>query len=179
MWVASWPPRGCGPPLTGSGPSRSVSSSRGGVGRAPESAPSAPPRWPATPSPLARSLSPAVEAPRSEAEALGRSRFGLARSVPVVARLSGLFAVDSLGGGFVVQAFIAYWLRRRFGASPATLGAVFAAIGLLQAVSFLLAGRLAARFGLLNTMVFTHLPSNLLLAAVPAAPSLPVAAVLL
>jgi predicted MFS family arabinose efflux permease len=128
---------------------------------------------------LARSLSPAVEAPPAAAEAVRGSRFGLSRSGPVVARLSGLFAVDSFGGGFVVQAFIAYWLRRRFGASPGTLGAIFAAIGLLQAVSFLLAGRLASRFGLLNTMVFTHLPSNLLLAAVPAAPTLPVAAVLL
>jgi predicted MFS family arabinose efflux permease len=132
---------------------------------------------------LARALSPAVEAPRPGPEhgEVGRppSRFGLGRSGPVVARLSALFATDALGGGFVVQAFVAYWLRLRFGASPATVGAVFAAIGLLQAGSFLAASRLATRFGLLNTMVFTHLPSNLLLAAVPAAPSLAVASALL
>jgi predicted MFS family arabinose efflux permease len=125
---------------------------------------------------LAASLSAAVEAPRREGPG---GRFGLSRSGPTVARLSGLFAVDSLGGGFVVQAFMAYWLHRRFGASPASLGAIFAAIGLLQTASFLLAGRLARRFGLLNTMVFTHLPSNVVLAAVPLAGTLPVAAGLL
>ena len=128
---------------------------------------------------LARTLSPAVEAPRTEPGLTLAGRFGLGRSGPVVVRLSALFATDALGGGFVVQAFIAYWLRLRFGAPAGTVGAVFAVIGILQAASFLVAGRLAIRFGLLDTMVFTHLPSNLLLAAVPAAPSLPVAAGLL
>ena len=72
--------------------------------------------------------------------------------------------LDSFGGGFTVSAFVAYWLRARFDASPAVIGATFFAIGLLQTVSFLVAPRLADRFGLLPTMVFTHLPSNLLLA---------------
>src|SRR5207244_7636543 len=68
----------------------------------------------------------------------------------------------SFGGGFVVQAFIAYWFTARFHTSLGTLGVVFFVIGLLQTASFLAATGLAERFGLLSTMVFTHLPSNLL-----------------
>jgi len=79
----------------------------------------------------------------------------------------------------VVQAYIAYWLGVRYGAPTSVVGVVFAAVGVLQAASFLAAPLLAARVGLLATMVFTHLPSNLLLAAVPLAPSLPMAAGLL
>lgn len=94
-------------------------------------------------------------------------------------RLAGLFAVDSLAGGLVVQAWIAYWLGVRYGAPTSVIGVVFAAIGVLQAASFLAAPLIAARAGLLATMVFTHLPSNLLLAAVPLAPSLPAAVGLL
>jgi predicted MFS family arabinose efflux permease len=94
-------------------------------------------------------------------------------------QLAGLFAVDSLAGGFVVQAWIAYWLGVRYGAPTRVVGVVFAAIGVLQAASFLAAPVIANRVGLLPTMVFTHLPSNLLLAAVPLAPSLPVAVGLL
>src|SRR6266540_375415 len=97
----------------------------------------------------------------------------------VVLALSGLFAVDALGGGFVVQSFLAFWLRERFGLSVGALGLLFFAVGLLQAASFLAAGRLAARVGLLPTMVFTHLPSNLLLAAVAFAPNAAVAVALL
>ena len=89
----------------------------------------------------------------------------------VVRRLAALFALDSLGGGFVVQAFIAFWFARRFGTSPETLGVVFFAVGLLQAASFQAAVRLSGRIGLLRTMVFTHLPSNILLAAVVLAPT--------
>jgi predicted MFS family arabinose efflux permease len=95
----------------------------------------------------------------------------LERSRGIVARLSGLFALDSFGGGFVTQAFLAYWFTEKWGTSTATLGVVFFAIGLLQAGSFQVATRLAGRIGLLNTMVFTHLPSNLLLALIPFAPS--------
>jgi len=100
-------------------------------------------------------------------------------SRPVVVRLAGLFALDSFGGGFVVQAFIAYWLAQRFGASLGTVGVVFFAVGVLQTGSFLVAPRLAERFGLLNTMVFTHLPSNLLLASIAFAPTLGIAVGLL
>lgn len=89
-----------------------------------------------------------------------------------LAGLAALFALDSLGGGFVANAVIAYWLHVRFGADPGLLGPVLAAAALLQAVSYEASGRLSTRFGLVNTMVFTHLPSNLLLLLVPFSPSL-------
>jgi MFS family permease len=126
---------------------------------------------------VAARLSPAVEADRAAAGP--HAPTPLHRSRHLVYRLAGLFALDSFGGGFVVQAFIAYWFAHRFGASPELLGLVFFAVGLLQALSFQLAVRLADRIGLLPTMVFTHLPSNLLLAAVAFAPNLASALVLL
>jgi MFS family permease len=95
----------------------------------------------------------------------------LERSRPIVVRLAGLFALDSFGGGFVVQTFIAYWFATKFGTSAQTLGVVFFAIGILQALSFQAAVRLAERIGLLRTMVFTHFPSNVLLAAIAFAPN--------
>ena len=91
----------------------------------------------------------------------------------------GLFALDSLGGGFVPQTFIAYLFTRKYDASPETLAILFFAIGLLQAVSFQAAVRIAGRIGLLRTMVFTHLPSNVLLVGVAFAPTLPTAIALL
>jgi MFS family permease len=97
----------------------------------------------------------------------------------IVLRLSALFGLDALAGGLVIQSLIAYWLHLRWGAGPALLGPVFLAIGLVQATSFLAAGKLASRIGLINTMVFTHLPSNVLLMLVPVAPSLGWAIVLL
>jgi len=119
---------------------------------------------------VAATLTPAVEAPvkAPDLRPLGRSR-------PTVLRLSALFATDSFGGGFVVQAFIAYWLTVRFGASIGLLGIVFFSLGVLQTASFLAAPRLAERIGLLNCMVFTHLPSNVLLIAVAFVPNLGVA----
>jgi predicted MFS family arabinose efflux permease len=114
-------------------------------------------------------LSPAVERGEElDAEPLPP----LHRSRGIVMRLSALFALDSFGGGFVPQTFIAYLFVRKYGASPHTLAIVFFAIGILQALSFQAAVRLAGRIGLLRTMVFTHLPSNLLLAAVAFAPNL-------
>lgn len=89
-----------------------------------------------------------------------------------VQQLAGLFAVDAFGGGFVVSSFLVFWFARRYGASPQLMGVVFFAAGLLQAASSLAAGWIAPRIGLLQTMVFTHLPSNLLLAAVPFMPTL-------
>src|SRR6266849_5641437 len=118
---------------------------------------------------VAARLSPAVEAPPAPPAAMPRRR-PVDRSRPVVYRLCALFAVDSLGGGVVIQAFVAYWFSARFGAPIGVIGVVFFASGLLQAVSFLAAIRLSERFGLLRTMVFTHLPSNLLLIAVAFAP---------
>ena len=116
----------------------------------------------------------------SAVEADGGERLPpLHRSRGIVGRLSALFALDSFGGGFVVHAFLAYWLTRRFDASPALLGTVFFAVGILQALSFQAAVRLATRIGLLRTMVFTHLPSNLLLAAIALAPNLTTAVALI
>jgi predicted MFS family arabinose efflux permease len=125
---------------------------------------------------LAARLPKSAEAPAAERAGPRRP---LASSRSLVLRLAGLFAIDSLAGGFVVQAWIAYWLGVRYGAPTSVVGLVFAAVGLLQAASFLAAPAVANRVGLLPTMVFTHLPSNLLLAAVPLAPSLPVAVGLL
>jgi predicted MFS family arabinose efflux permease len=121
-------------------------------------------------------LSPAVEVGHELAE---DPRPPLHRSRRIVAKLSALFALDSLGGGFVPQTFIAYLFVRKYNASPQTLAVVFFAIGILQALSFQAAVRLAGRIGLLRTMVFTHLPSNLLLIAVAFAPTLESAIVLL
>jgi MFS family permease len=90
-----------------------------------------------------------------------------------LAGLAALFALDSLGGGLVANAVLAYWLHVRFGAGAGLLGPVFAAAAVLQALSYEASGRLSSRFGLVNTMVFTHLPSNLLLLLVPFSPSLP------
>jgi MFS family permease len=104
-----------------------------------------------------------------------RSFFGVPRSRSVIAKLSSLFALDSFAGGFVVQSFAAYWFYLRFGVKPATLGAIFFWANVFAGISALLASKLAARIGLVRTMVFTHLPSNVLLVLVPLMPSLPLA----
>ena len=104
---------------------------------------------------------------------------GLGRSRGVVLQLAALQGLDALAGGFVIQSLIAYWLRQRFGASPEALGALFFGTNLLSALSFLAATRVADRFGLLRTMVFTHLPSNVLLLLVPFMPSFGGAAAML
>jgi len=121
-------------------------------------------------------LSPAVERATAASDPAVPAA---ARTVPVVWRLAGLFAVDSFAGGFVVQAFLVYWLQHRYGASAAVTGVVLFALGVLGTLSFLVAPPLAHRVGLLPTMVFTHLPSNLLLAAVAFAPNLATATGLL
>lgn len=126
---------------------------------------------------VACTLSRLVEAAPEEPAPRTPSR--LDHSRPTVLKLAGLFSLDSFGGGFVVQSFIAYWFTVQFGASIGELGVIFFAVGLLQTVSFLAATRLAERFGLLRTMVFTHLPSNFLLMAIPLVPNLPGAALLL
>src|SRR5262245_10687456 len=108
-----------------------------------------------------------------------RRRLGLGRSKRVVARLSALFSLDAFAGGFVPQALMAYWFHLEFGVEPAALGALFFAANLLAAVSSLSAARIAARVGLINTMVFTHLPSNVLLILIPFMPTLPLAVICL
>ena len=125
---------------------------------------------------VAAKLTVSVEAPSAPTARVRGTR--LTRSRPTVFRLSALFAVDSFGGGFVVQAFVAYWFAVRFGASVGVIGVVFFFSGLLQTVSFLSAIALGKRFGLLATMVFSHLPSNLLLAAMAFSPNFAVAVTL-
>ena len=97
------------------------------------------------------------------------------RSRGVVFRLAGLFSLDAVAGGFVVQAIVAYWFHLRFGAQPALLGGIFFGANLLAGCSALAAAWVARRIGLVNTMVFTHLPSNVLLLLVPLMPTLPLA----
>lgn len=104
---------------------------------------------------------------------------GLHRSRGLVIHLAGLQAVDALAGGFIMQSLLAYWFHLRFGAGPEALGALFFGTNVLSALSFLVATRVAERVGLLNTMVFTHLPSNVLLVLVPFMPSFAGAAALL
>jgi MFS family permease len=120
----------------------------------------------------------AVEVPRAELavdDGIAR-RLGLgARSRGIVARLSLLFSLDAFGGGFIPQSLMAYWFHLQYGVEPALLGGIFFAANLLAAVSSLSASRFAARFGLINTMVFTHLPSNVLLILVPLMPNLALA----
>ena len=97
----------------------------------------------------------------------------------IVWRLTALFSVDALAGGLVVQSLMVLFFHLRFGVSLTTLSALFFGANLLSALSFLAAVPLAKRFGLLNTMVFTHLPSNILLTLVAFAPTFPFAAALL
>jgi MFS family permease len=124
---------------------------------------------------VATAMLPLLMSPHVEGEP-ARVVFGSFRPL---AGLAGLFALDSLGGGFVANAVIAYWLHARFGVAATTLGPVFAGFAILQSLSYEVSGRLADRFGLINTMVFTHLPSNLLLLLVPFSPNLAWAVVLL
>jgi hypothetical protein len=123
-------------------------------------------------------LSAAVDSPGADVPAIGaRSRLGPSR--PVVRRLAALFAVDAAGGGLVTTGYLAYYFTERYHVPVAALGWLFFAVSVVQAVSVALAPLLARRFGLVATMVGTHLPSNVLLAAVAFAPSFAVAAALL
>lgn len=120
-------------------------------------------------------LTPAVEALPRHAPAKTESRFGLHRSRRTVFKLSGLFALDAFGGGFVIQGLLVYWFHLRFAVEPAALGGIFFGANLLAGISALLADRIAARIGLIRTMVVTHIPSNLMLMLVPLMPNLPAA----
>lgn len=126
-------------------------------------------------------VSPLVEVNKFDCHAASPSiRFmGLEKSRNIVLRLSGLFALDSFAGGFVIQSFAAYWFYLRFGAEPKTLGGIFFWANVLAGISALLASRLATRIGLVRTMVVTHLPSNLLLITVPLMPKLSLAVLVL
>jgi len=97
------------------------------------------------------------------------------KSKQFVGKLSGLFAVDSFAGGFVIQSIVSFWFFTKFNVDFAALSLIFSVAGVLTAFSFLAAARLADRIGLVNTMVFTHIPSNVLLILVGFAPALPLA----
>jgi MFS family permease len=122
-------------------------------------------------------VSPAIEGERIAKTTRGLFRVEQSRSV--VTRLSALFALDAFAGGMVVQSIVAYWFYRRFGLSPAALGTLFFGANLAAGISALSAARIAKRFGLLNTMVFTHLPSNILLILIPLMPNLTTAVAVL
>jgi MFS family permease len=122
-------------------------------------------------------LSPNVEAPRTGQTPA--SLLGLHRSRKVVIRLSALFSLDAFAGGFVIQSIVAYWFHVRFGVEPGVLGGIFFAANILAGISALSAARIAAKIGLINTMVFTHIPSNVLLMLVPLMPNLPLAIIVL
>jgi len=128
---------------------------------------------------LSRMAEPAVSTPSSSTTSRIAGLTGLERSREVVVKLAALFALDAFAGGFVIQSFAAYWFYLRFGADPATLGSIFFWANLFAGLSALLASRLAARFGLIKTMVGTHIPSNVLLILVPLMPTLGLATLVL
>jgi MFS family permease len=122
-------------------------------------------------------LSSKIEAPSSSSNYVSKrlTKTLSPNSKRIVGKLSGLFAIDSFAGGFVIQSLVSFWFYTRFGVELATLSYIFSVAGVLTALSFLAAAKIADRIGLINTMVFTHIPSNLLLIMVGFAPSLPVA----
>jgi predicted MFS family arabinose efflux permease len=126
---------------------------------------------------LFASLSHGVEATREGTADFGK--IGVRKSKKIVVKLAGLFSLDAFAGGFIVQSIVAYWFYLRFKTDLNALGGIFFGTNLLSALSFLAAPAIARRFGLLNAMVFTHLPSNFLLLLVPLMPNLPLAVIML
>ena len=127
--------------------------------------------------PLFLAVSPKVEVPPVDTS-IAR-RLGLHRSRGIVFRLAALFTIDAFAGGFVIQSLIAFWFHERFGVPEPVLGAIFFGANILAAVSALAAAGIARRIGLINTMVFTHLPSNVLLLLVPLMPTVELAILVL
>ena len=120
-------------------------------------------------------LSKSIEiAPSEKPEGL-KVRWGLHRSRNIVLKLSALFAMDAFAGGFIMQSIIAYWFYKRFGLQPAALGTLFFFANILAGFSALAAARLASRIGLIRTMVFTHIPSNIMLIMIPFMPNVSLA----
>lgn len=120
-------------------------------------------------------LSPKVETRFKKHETNSSLRSMTPESRNIVAKMSSLFAVDSFAGGFVIQSIVSFWFYTKFGADLATLSYIFAIAGALTALSYLLASKVASRIGLVNTMVLTHMPSNILLILVAFAPTFPIA----
>ena len=119
-------------------------------------------------------LTPSVEI-RSSINLETPRVLGLHKSRKVVLKLSALFALDAFAGGLILQSMIAYWFHVKFGVESGILGSIFFAANILAGISALLAVRISKKFGLINTMVFTHIPSNILLMLVPLMPNLPFA----
>lgn len=118
-------------------------------------------------------VSPAIEAKHDIRDT--KKVLGLHQSRKVVFKLSSFFALDAFAGGLIVQSMIAYWFHIKFGVDTGILGSIFFGANILAGISSLLAAKLAEKIGLINTMVFTHIPSNILLILVPLMPSLPLA----
>jgi MFS family permease len=124
-------------------------------------------------------LSSSVEVSTDKTKNTQVNALGLGKSGKTVFKLAGLFSIDAFAGGFVVQSLVAYWFHIRFGVNPATLGAIFFGANIFAGISALSAAWIASKIGLLNTMVFTHVPSNIMLMLVPLMPSLPLAIALI
>ncbi|MBI4639057.1 MAG: MFS transporter [Candidatus Tectomicrobia bacterium] len=118
-------------------------------------------------------LSPAIEASVTSSPRTRQSQFGLHRSRRVVFKLASLISLDSFGGGFIMQSILAYWLYLQFDVEPAVLGGIFFGSSILAGCSALLAARIADRIGLIHTMVYTHIPANILTILLPLMPNLP------
>jgi len=112
---------------------------------------------------------------KAEVEASGIDRLSLTRSRRTVVKLSVLFSIDAFGGGFVIQSVLSLWFQTKYNTPLSAASTILFIAQLITAASFLIAGRLAKRIGLINTMVFTHLPSNLLLMGVGLAPTFQIA----
>jgi MFS family permease len=129
-------------------------------------------------------VSPAVESPRPSArgsnpdDARPRTRFGLHRSKGIVARIAGLYSIDSFASGLVSTSLVTYWLYQRFGVDESFLGVLLFVSNLLNAGSALASASIARRVGLINTMVFSHIPASIFLALIPFSPSIGVAVVI-
>jgi MFS family permease len=119
-------------------------------------------------------LTPAIEVGDTQ-QATTKRVLGLHRSRNVVFKLSSLFAMDAFAGGLLVQSLLAYWFHVRFGVESGVLGSIFFGANILAGISALLAVHLAKKIGLINTMVFTHIPSSILLMLVPLMRTLPLA----
>ena len=118
-------------------------------------------------------ISPAIES--AHTQTVQKKVLGLHRSRNVVFKLSALFSIDAFAGGLLVQSMMAYWFHVKFGVDTGILGSIFFGANILAGISALLAVKLAEKIGLINTMVFTHIPSNILLILVPLMPTLPLA----
>ena len=115
---------------------------------------------------------------RNDSNLLTKRSFLSPQSKDIVLRLSGLFAIDSFAGGFIIQSIVSFWFFTKFGADLTTLSYIFSIAGALTAFSYIAAAKIADKIGLINTMVFTHIPANVLIIGVAFAPTLPIAVVL-